>query len=607
MRLKSISLRGYRGVPNDPELVLGEFDHRNIFIGPNNSGKSTVFRFLHYLKSSIESFETDLYLVHESIDESWWWRHQTSTDIMASITLTAGSVGSEIDSPLLDEFVVDNEWQLEVLLRACENGKSILIVAPKLNRGGQWFPVVKQDKGANKPMHLNKEGEYIYSSGSDSCPYHDPALKLVKTWVDGVRFFDPVRALDRGRGSRGMDDGAELLSDLLKRQQDPKQTAYHDAFVKALMKRINELLEPSGIEGVERCELKGSETDPHLYLSRKRFDGPPTALESMGTGIAELIVLISALVEDEERSMQYFIEEPEIHLHPGLLRRLMSSLSSFQGVQFFISSHSNVVLDALGPDDRVFHFSQRSDGACVATLCEGIVEQHQLLDSLGVSGSTLLQTNCVIWVEGPSDRIYIRHWLQQMDPSLQEGSDYAFVFYGGKILSHFSFESSDADAEDLLAMIRVSRYSAVVMDRDLAPDEPVENLRETKLKILEEAQSDPEHRLVLISQGREVENDLPIDVLRQAFSKICGPDEYDFQELILLGNQRYPEEVAEYLSTNEEDDARTIKRKVSNKMMLSRVVLSVVEESELELQPPKYVEELRKFIVKSRTLESRNE
>jgi hypothetical protein len=212
----------------------------------------------------------------------------------------------------------------------------------------------------------------------------------------------------------------------------------------------------------------------------------------------------------------------------------------------------------------------------------------------------------VIWVEGPSDRLYVRHWLQRIDPSLQEGSDYAFIFYGGKVLSHFGFESSDEYAEDLLEMIRVSRYSAVVMDKDLAPNESMENLRETKLRILREAQSDPEHRLVLLSAGREIENDLPIEILRQSFSRICGDGEYNFEELILSGNQRYPNEVIEHLNLDE-DDAQTVKRKVSNKVRLARVVLDVAEECKLELCSPTYIEELREFIIKSRTLESRDD
>jgi hypothetical protein len=610
MKLKSISLKGYRGIPNipkDPGLEIKDFGHRNIFIGPNNSGKSTIFRFLHYLKSSVEAFESDLHTIQKDIDQSWWWRHEASVAVSASIAFAIDSTTPEIASPLLDNFIVDNEWQLEVLLKAYGDDGCILMAAPRVYLEGQWYPIVKQnDDGTDKPIHLNNAGEYISSSGRDSCPYHEPALKLVKAWASSVRFFDPVRAVDRGPGSREMDDGAGLLADLFRRQLDPRQTARHNTFVKALVNQINKLLDPGGIGGFEGCELKGSETEPQMYLSQKGLDGPPIALDSMGTGIAELVILISSLVEDTEQPMQYFIEEPEIHLHPGLLRRLMNSLSDFPDVQFFISSHSNVVLDALESNDRVFHFYQRSDGACVAAPCQGIVAQHRLLDSLGVCGSTLLQTNCVIWVEGPSDRLYIRHWLQQTDPGLQEGSDYAFVFYGGKILSHFSFESSDADTEDLLSMIRVSRYSAVVMDRDLAPSEPEETLREAKRKILEEAKSDPGHRLGLITEGREIENDLPIEVLRRAFSQILGTDEYDFQELALSGEQRYPDEVVTHLGING-DDAKTVKSKVSNKMALARTVLDIFEEGKLELQPPVYVEALKEFIIKSRTLESGNE
>lgn len=35
-----------------------------------------------------------------------------------------------------------------------------------------------------------------------------------------------------------------------------------------------------------------------------------------------------------------------------------------------------------------------------------------LLDDLGFKASDLLQSNCVIWVEGPSDRIYIKKMAQ---------------------------------------------------------------------------------------------------------------------------------------------------------------------------------------------------
>jgi len=155
-------------------------------------------------------------------------------------------------------------------------------------------------------------------------------------------------------------------------------------------------------------------------------------------------------------------------------------------------------------------------------------------------------------------------------------------------------------------MIKVSRYSAVVMDSDLAPGEPRENLRNAKRRILEEAKSDPGHRLGLITEGREIENDLPMEVLRRAFSQLLGTDGYDLQELVLSEEQRYPDEVVTHLVING-DDAKTVKRKVSNKMTLARTILDIFEEGKLEPQPPAYVEALKEFIIKSRTLESGNE
>jgi hypothetical protein len=100
-----------------------------------------------------------------------------------------------------------------------------------------------------------------------------------------------------------------------------------------------------------------------------------------------------------------------------------------------------------------------------------------------------------LWVEGPSDRLYLKLWLRQYqaesNPPLIEGSDFSFVYYGGKILSHFAF--ADDGQEDLIALIRVCRYSGVVMDLDTDPTEPTEEVRETKARIQAEAANDPDH------------------------------------------------------------------------------------------------------------------
>jgi hypothetical protein len=106
------------------------------------------------------------------------------------------------------------------------------------------------------------------------------------------------------------------------------------------------------------------------------------------------------------------------------------------------------------------------------------VGDHTLFDalrSLGYRASDLLQTNCIIWVEGPSDRIYILHWLHAVAPDLVEGVDFSIAFYGGALLARLSAgaeeERDDPTEEErddptLVDLWRINRRMWVVMDSD---------------------------------------------------------------------------------------------------------------------------------------------
>lgn len=59
---------------------------------------------------------------------------------------------------------------------------------------------------------------------------------------------------------------------------------------------------------------------------------------------------------------------------------------------------------------------------------------------LGMRASDLVQANAVVWAEGLSDRIYLRHWLAQVAPELREGVHFSLLFYGGALLRHLSPE-----------------------------------------------------------------------------------------------------------------------------------------------------------------------
>ena len=176
-------------------------------------------------------------------------------------------------------------------------------------------------------------------------------------------------------------------------------------------------------------------------------------------------------------------------------------------------------------------FHVQLEGGC-STVTDASTD-HQLFSicqDLGYQASDLLQANCVIWVEGPSDRIYLRAWIKLLRPELEEGIHYSIMFYGGRLLSHLS--PDDSDVSEFISLRKLNRHSCVVMDSDRR--EASEAVNSTKQRIVDEWAS--HSGFPWITQGREIENYVGSEAMLEALqtvaptkTHVAASDEYSEQ------------------------------------------------------------------------------
>ncbi len=245
------------------------------------------------------------------------------------------------------------------------------------------------------------------------------------------------------------------------------------------------------------------------------------ALSDSGSGLKTILmvlvftILIPSVEKMDISNYLFLFEELENNLHPSLQRRLLKYIESLteEGAIFFLTTHSNVTLDAYQNSEivNIFHVQKDLDNVIVSNITNKL-QKNSILNDLGVKASDLLQSNGIIWVEGPSDRIYINKWLEMHGlGDIREGQDYQCVFYGGRLLSNLSLQ----DEDELVNLMNINRNAIIVLDSDKkninAP------LNKTKKRIISEAKKN--NIITWVTKGREIENYIPESILKQFYGK----------------------------------------------------------------------------------------
>ncbi|MCH8863415.1 MAG: AAA family ATPase [Proteobacteria bacterium] len=295
-----------------------------------------------------------------------------------------------------------------------------------------------------------------------------------------------------------------------------------------LLSDLNEIYLSDNVFGQILCqEISSGEWE--IFL-KERHKGLIPVSQS-GSGLKTIILVLIHMhllpIVDQKALDQtvFAFEELENNLHPSLLRRLLQYLARKQeelGCTFVLTTHSGVMIDWFSrrDDAQIIHVTHDGKNA-VCRNSASYMDNKRILDDLDIRASDILQSNGIIWVEGPSDRIYLKRWIEiWSDGQLLEGTHYQCMPYGGRLLNHFEGLPPD-EVKKGIAILGINRNAAVVIDSDKKrvgkSGRIFSKINDTKCRIRDEVKR--VGGFVWITEGKEIENYISIETLRQFLGK----------------------------------------------------------------------------------------
>ena len=483
---------------------FGLLSKTNIFIGANNSGKS---RFLRYLYST--NFKK---IDYTSFSKKYKLKYRKEIDTSAFLNLFNHSHNYN-NSPYNYNTIKEDFYDI------LKSSEQIYTSNNKF-----YFPPLRGVKDYQSVIQTKLQS----FAQSKDCPIDNKDLinsfnSLLKLHENGLSSLDIYKAIisneyfsENSSLSRNIFTGGQLYNEI-------KKMLLGDVNDRETITNFEMFLRDNFFSDYNVVQLIPHDTKKKLFV---KIGDDEREIYNWGDGTQQLIIILYSIFKHKnEGNCLFFIEEPETYLHPGILRKFIEVINSkeFENHQYFITTHSNAILDISGDTNinmSIFKFKKVKDKKSNDDKPFSIEQCNNgdvsLLNELGIRNSSVFLSNCSIWVEGITDRLYLKHYLDLYIAShkdaikFRENIDYTFIEYGGSNITHFNFFTDDS--LDKINANYINNKIFLIADGDLNNQSDAKKQRKEELK---EKLKENFYELNV----NEIENLLSLDTIKNVIKK----------------------------------------------------------------------------------------
>lgn len=594
-------------VHNTTEMKISSLSKINIFVGTNNSGKSRMLRSLsseenplflpasfnlHNLNEMIESFKTDLISILDS-----------------KRIVAYGSLRKEdIEGIEVQSFIKESDnilYEVHNLIEIIKNMNG----SPSITSVG--YARIHPDHAAIQSA-LKDIANSFQEETQDL--FKDKSINFKRVYIPtlrGLRGFDNNHNyyLTRTQKDYFPNNARPEIFTGLELYEEVKNLLLGDLNDREKITDFQKFIGDSFFEGQEVALIPNIKSDV-LYVKIGNEKEYP--IYNLGDGIQSLVILTFPLFKYRGDNLLFFIEEPELYLHPGMQRKFLEIImhKQFDGYQYFLTTHSNHFLDMTLDMDKMSIYSFNKELENIDSREKNAIfivenvsnEEHNVLKMLGVKNSAVFLSNCTIWVEGITDRFYIRHFLNLYQSSLENASTYkedihySFVEYSGNNITHWSFlDDEKHEGEETFKSINESKVCGTLF---LITDKDSEK-KEVRHSKLAQALGDRYYCL----DCREIENLLTPLTLKNVIAKYEKTEVSDLDFNKRFSNKTYKNQplgkfIEEIISNKKRQGSySSASGTVSDKVGFCKKAIAEMKNFEdLSDEAKKLTEELYKFI-----------